>query len=99
MLSSLSGKKHFVLTAYAIIHKDRKKEIKNIVKTEVFFKKLTILEINDYIKSREPFGKAGAYAIQGLGACFVKKINGSYTNVVGLPLCEITSDLKSETFE
>ncbi|MDI6688165.1 MAG: Maf family protein, partial [Desulfobacterales bacterium] len=57
--------------------------------TEVLFKNLTDEEIEWYINTKEPFDKAGAYAIQGLGTFLVKSINGSYTNVVGLPVCEV----------
>jgi septum formation protein len=48
-----------------------------------------------YIRSREPYDKAGGYAVQGMGAFFIKEIHGSYTNVMGLPLCEVVDVLKS----
>jgi len=48
-----------------------------------------------YIRSPEPYDKAGAYAVQGLGAFFIKEISGSYTNVMGLPLCEVVDALKT----
>ena len=64
------------------------------VLTKVFFKDLTEVEISGYIASGEPFDKAGAYAIQGLGAFMVRAIDGSYTNVVGLPLCEVVTVLE-----
>jgi septum formation protein len=64
------------------------------VTTRVFFKPLTPAEIRWYISTREPFDKAGGYAIQGRGAFMVKRIAGSYTNVVGLPLCEVIEALK-----
>ena len=57
--------------------------------TNVHFKSLSDDEIDWYICSGEPFDKAGAYAIQGLGTFLVKGIDGSYTNVVGLPVCEV----------
>ncbi len=57
--------------------------------TDVCFKELTKLQIDWYIDSGEPFDKAGAYAIQGIGTFLVKRIHGSYTNVVGLPICEV----------
>jgi septum formation protein len=60
----------------------------------VRFKELTPREIAGYIASGEPFDKAGAYAIQGLGAFMVRDIAGSYTNVVGLPLCEVLTVLE-----
>jgi septum formation protein len=64
--------------------------------TDVRFKALTADEIAWYIQTREPFDKAGAYAIQGLGTFLVKSINGSYTNVVGLPICEVIEFLIRE---
>jgi septum formation protein len=60
-----------------------------VVATDVYFKRLSADEIDWYIATGEPFDKAGAYAIQGIGSFIVKKINGSYTNVVGLPVCEV----------
>ena len=57
--------------------------------TVVFFKELTNVEINDYISTGEPMDKAGAYGIQGLGGIFVKKIDGCYFNVMGLPVFKL----------
>jgi len=59
----------------------------------VHFKKLTDAEIKWYIQTGEPFDKAGGYAIQGIGSFLVRSINGSYTNVVGLPVCEVMEHL------
>ena len=67
-----------------------------MVATDVEFKRLTLNEITWYINTREPFDKAGAYAIQGLGTFLVRRINGSYTNVVGLPVCEVVEFLIKE---
>jgi septum formation protein len=64
------------------------------VTTRVNFKELTKEEIDGYIATGEPFDKAGAYAIQGIGAFMVKSVDGSYTNVVGLPLCEVVELLE-----
>ena len=66
------------------------------VKTDVLFKHLTHEEIEWYIHTKEPFDKAGSYAIQGLGTFLVKSIHGSYTNVVGLPVCEVIEFLLNE---
>lgn len=96
MLKQLSGQTHHVYTGYTICCKTKKKEITDVVKTGVVFKKLTHDEIQWYIRTDEPFDKAGAYAIQGLGTFLVKKINGSYTNVVGLPVCEVIETLIKE---
>lgn len=89
MLKQLSGQTHQVLTGYAICCKTKNRKYSEIVKTQVLFKNLTDKEIEWYINTKEPFDKAGAYAIQGLGTFLVKSINGSYTNVVGLPVCEV----------
>ena len=89
MLKTLSGRTHQVLTGYAICCLARQHLFSETIKTDVLFKNLTDAEIEWYIQTREPFDKAGAYAIQGLGTFLVKSINGSYTNVVGLPVCEV----------
>lgn len=89
MLSRLSGKTHRVLTGYCICRKASGRSFSEAVATEVRFKTLSRAEIDWYIRTREPFDKAGAYAIQGIGTFLVKSISGSYTNVVGLPVCEV----------
>ena len=96
MLKSLSGKTHQVLTGYCICCHRIGRLFSEAVKTEVRFKKLTEKEIDWYINSGEPFDKAGAYGIQGIGMFLVRRINGSYTNVVGLPVCEIVEYLIKE---
>jgi septum formation protein len=89
MLRRLSGKTHRVHTGYCICHGATDHLYSECVTTEVLFKKLSEKEIDWYIDSGEPFDKAGAYAIQGIGTFLVRRINGSYTNVVGLPVCEV----------
>jgi len=96
MLNQLSGQTHQVLTGYAICCKTKKRNFSETIKTEVSFKNLSKEEIEWYIHTDEPFDKAGAYAIQGLGTFIVKSINGSYTNVVGLPVCEVVEFLLKE---
>jgi septum formation protein len=96
MLKSLSTKTHQVHTGYCICHKAGDHLFSECVTTEVSIKKLSQKEIEWYIDSGEPFDKAGAYAIQGIGAFLVKRINGSYTNVVGLPVCEVLDYLIKE---
>ena len=96
MLERLSGKTHHVLTGYCICCHRIGRLFSDVVKTEVRFKKLTAREIDWYINSGEPFDKAGAYGIQGIGTFLVRRINGSYTNVVGLPVCEIVEYLIKE---
>ncbi|MGE9552592.1 Maf family protein [Erwinia amylovora] len=92
MLAKLSGQTHLVMTAVALA--DRRQQLDNLVVTEVTFRTLTDDDIAGYIASKEPMDKAGAYGIQGLGGNFVRKINGSYHAVVGLPLVE-TAELFS----
>jgi len=96
MLSNLSAKTHQVHTGYCICHKATNHIISECITTDVSFKKLSPKEIDWYINSGEPFDKAGAYAIQGIGTFLVKRINGSYTSVVGLPVCEVLEYLIKE---
>jgi septum formation protein len=93
MIQQLNGQTHEVFTGYAICCDTQKTCISGVEKTEVTFKNLSRQEIEWYIKTEEPFDKAGAYAIQGLGSFLVKRICGSYTNVVGLPVCEVLEQL------
>jgi len=92
-LKYLSGRNHNVSTGVCVLYKNKKK-IK-IIDTKIKFKKLHDDEINQYIKTNEWSDKAGSYAIQGHAERFVIKINGSYSNVVGLPLYETVNLLKS----
>jgi len=96
MLKSLSGQTHEVLTGYCICCAAKERLFSETIKTEVLFKNLSEDEIEWYIHTKEPFDKAGAYAIQGLGTFLVKSVNGSYTNVVGLPVCEVIEFLIKE---
>jgi septum formation protein len=96
MLKQLSGQTHQVLTGYAVVCKAKNRKFSETIKTDVFFKRLSDEEIAWYIHTKEPFGKAGAYAIQGIGSFLVKSIHGSYTNVVGLPVCEVIEFLIKE---
>ena len=94
MLKQLSGREHQVLSGYAILDRQTGEQRTGAVTTKVWFRQLTETEITSYIATQEPVDKAGSYAIQGIGVCFVAKIEGSYTNVVGLPLCKLTLALK-----
>jgi len=96
MLEQLSGRTHTVFTGVTLCSPGGTKVITCHVKTQVEFKTLTPAEISWYISTREPFDKAGAYAIQGLGTFLVRGIHGSYTNVVGLPVCEVIELLIKE---
>jgi septum formation protein len=86
MLKMLSGNTHEVLTAVAVTNGNRMLHDTSI--TRVRFRDLTDAEIKNYIASGEPMGKAGSYAIQGVGGVFVERIEGSYSGVMGLPIYE-----------
>lgn len=89
MLSGLSGRDHEVITGFTVFDKVSGVHISRSVCTEVTFKKLEEKEIAAYIATGCPMDKAGAYAIQGGAVHFVRSINGSYTNVIGLPMTEL----------
>jgi septum formation protein len=89
MLNMLSGRDHLVVTGVSVCHEAKRKGETIAVETSVRIKTLNPDEITWYIRTGEPFDKAGGYAIQGRGAFMVQRIDGSYTNVVGLPLCEL----------
>ena len=93
MLLALAGRIHTVYTAVALARPDGALAEALLVDTEVTFRPLVAREVEAYVASGEPFGKAGAYAIQGEGAHLVDRVHGSYTNVIGLPLAEVASCL------
>jgi len=90
MLAALSGRSHQVISAVALVQGPRRETVLTV--TDIDFVRLSAEDIARYVASGEPMGKAGAYAIQGLAARFVRRLGGSYTGVVGLPLAE-TCDL------
>ena len=92
MLRSLSGRTHKVYTGVAIVCGDKVTSFFD--ETEVEFYPLTDEEIFDYVATGEPMDKAGAYGIQGRGAVLVKRINGDYFNVMGLPISKVYRELK-----
>ena len=96
MLLKLSGKTHIVMTAVTvgIISKDQAKFHTINVASNVEFAKLTEIDCKEYCKTNEPFDKAGSYGIQGYGSAFIKKIDGSYSNIVGLPIHEVVELFK-----
>ena len=93
MLHTLQGKSHKVYTGLCVMNAAEKKMAKRIVKTRVHFKTLSDREIDWYMRTGEPFDKAGGYAIQGLGGLLIREIEGSYTNVVGLPASDLVDML------
>ena len=83
MLKKLSGRCHLVMSGLAVIYKD--KVYNEVIESKVYFRELTDDEIKAYIETKEPFGKAGSYAIQGIGRGLVDHFEGSLDNIIGLP--------------
>ena len=95
MLQLLKGKWHKVITGFCVLNVVRDIIYRDAVETRVFMKDLVDQEIMKYIGTSEPLDKAGSYAVQGKGGYMVKEIKGSYSNVVGLPICEVAQALLS----
>jgi len=94
ILKKLSGNVHQALTGYTIVDTKTERSITKVVSTKVFFRDLIDTEIRNYIKTKEPLNKAGAYGIQSLGGLLVERFEGDYFNVIGLPLNPLFQDLK-----
>jgi septum formation protein len=94
MLRALNGQAHSVITGFTVLDTESGKVVSRSVETRVHMRKLTLKEIDSYLKSKEPLDKAGGYAIQGLGAVLVERIEGDYSNVVGLPLSALAKSLR-----
>ncbi len=92
MLAALAGRRHQVMTAVALVQDDQQR-VQTVI-TDVHFAPLSAAQIAAYVATGEPADKAGAYGIQGLGAVLVDAIEGSYSNVVGLPLTETAAMLQ-----
>lgn len=92
MLQTLSGRSHIVSTGIALVVKG--KVYQAVEETKVYFSELSEEMIERYVASGEPMGKAGAYAVQGRAAVFISHIEGSFSNVVGLPLYLVTETAK-----
>jgi septum formation protein len=86
MLSRLAGQRHTVFTGVAMLDGASRRRVQGLARTDVRIAAMTPAEVDWYVTTGEPLDKAGAYAIQGLGALFVEAIDGNYTNVVGLPI-------------
>lgn len=93
ILAMLSGHAHSVITGYCVLDTSSETHTCGSSETKVWIKTLTSREIKNYVNTREPLDKAGGYAIQGLGALIVEKIEGDFYNVVGLPLGEVVRAL------
>jgi septum formation protein len=94
-LKKMSGKVHSVISGFTIIDTEINKIVSKSVETKVYFKNISLEEIDSYLASKEPMDKAGGYAIQGLGGILIDKIEGDYYNVVGLPLVVLVEELKN----
>lgn len=93
MLRLLSGQEHTVVTGFSVRHFGRETGEHQAVETAVKVRPLLPAEMRWYVSTGEPFDKAGGYAVQGIGSFMIESIRGSYTNVVGLPLCELVQML------
>jgi septum formation protein len=96
MLLALSGKEHSVISGVSVVNIEKRIAITRVVTTAVQFAPFNEIKARAYIACKESMDKAGAYAIQGKGACLVEAINGSYSNVVGLPLTELLQILEEQ---
>jgi septum formation protein len=94
MLATIIGKTHLVITGFTVLDTARGKVVSKTVETAVTIKMLSPEEINAYVAMGEPLGKAGGYAIQGLGAVIVERVDGDFYNVIGLPLFALAETLK-----
>jgi septum formation protein len=95
MLNKLSGKAHSVITGFTIIDVDLGRVRTASVETVVHFRRLRTSEMGEFVKRERVVGdKAGAYAVQGVGAIFIERIEGDYFNIVGLPLYELALELR-----
>lgn len=97
MLRRLSGRTHIVFTGVAVLEKRKNVELKTFEHVEesfVTFGNLSDAEIAAYVATREPLDKAGAYALQGIGAALVDRIEGCYTNIIGLPIPKVVAILR-----
>ncbi|MGJ3500996.1 Maf-like protein YhdE [Piscirickettsia salmonis] len=92
MLNQLSGRSHWVYSAVTCMSTERLESV--LVKSKVYFRTLTRQEIVDYWQTGEPEGKAGSYAIQGMAAVFIERLEGSFSAVMGLPLFEVNALLE-----
>ncbi|HVS30169.1 MAG TPA: Maf family protein [Thermoanaerobaculia bacterium] len=94
MLGTIAGKTHVVYTGLTLQNLDVRHSETRVAESEVRMLQLTPAEIEWYVRTGEPLDKAGAYAVQGIGAMFIDSIHGSYTNVVGLPLATLFQMLR-----
>jgi septum formation protein len=94
MLQKVSGKSHLVITGFTIIDTKTGKSISRAIASKVYFKKMSEKEIDGYIRTGEPLDKAAGYALQERGSVFIRKIEGDFLGVVGLPIYPLVEELK-----
>ena len=94
MMQKLSGRTHRVITGFTLLKAATKAGIRKAVESAVTFREMTTAEMEWYIETEEPYDKAGGYAVQGRASLFIREISGSYTNVIGLPICEVFEALR-----
>ncbi len=94
MLKLLSGKTHYVITGFTVYDTETNRSVTKSASSKVYFNKISIEEIDNYVTAKKPLDKAGAYGIQELPKTFIKKIDGDYDNVVGLPVQALLKELK-----
>lgn len=97
MVGALAGRTHWVLTGYCLVDSNDRILKRKVVRTRVKMRVLNSQEVQHYVDSGESMDKAGGYAAQGVGMTLIQAIQGSYTNVVGLPMAEVLADLKKIT--
>jgi septum formation protein len=90
----LSSKTHSVITGYTIIDTKTHKSVSRAYESKVSFRKMTPREISAYVKTGEPLERGGGYAIQDIGSIFIKKMEGDFFGIMGLPICALVQDLK-----
>jgi len=94
MLRLLNGKQHSVITGYTVMDTATGRKVSRSIETKIWFRKMGQEELMAYVSTGEPLDKAGAYAIQGVGSLLIKKIEGDYFNVIGLPVATLSETLK-----
>ena len=94
MLKKLRGRMHTIVTGFVLLDTAAKRTLVKSIETKVWFRKIDPSEITTYLAKEKPYDKAGAYAIQDLGAIFIEKIEGDYFGAVGLPLFALAKELK-----
>ena len=95
ILTTLSGRPHQVMTAFVLLDTAGKTTAAEVVTSQVTFKELSASEVTAYLATGEPFDKAGAYAFQGKGRDLIAQVSGSHSNIIGLPLDEVTAALRA----